>query len=159
MSQLTQPHFYDVACDFSDFLQKPAVSDWQPRRWFRNWIFPVLSSWRLDTCKNVVWKGGQLLSRQLLICPIEKGKRLLLDILSFLKRSQQQHNALLLLTRSAQLPHQSRVSCLDLFAPWKTTTKCRERRRNMHQEPLTFFYQYRKQKKCTILRQLRLPGF
>ena len=66
MSKLTQPHFYDVACDFSDFLQKPAVSDWQPRRWFRNWIFPVLSSWRLDTCKNVVWKGGQLHTRQLI---------------------------------------------------------------------------------------------
>ena len=66
MSQLTQPHFDDVACDFSDFLQKPAVSNCQPRRWFRNWIFPVLSSWRLDTCNNVVWKGGQLLTRQLI---------------------------------------------------------------------------------------------
>ena len=76
----------------------------------------------------------------LLICPIEKVKRLLLEILSFLKRSQQHHNALLFLTRSAQLPHLMWVSCSDLFAPWTTTTKCRERGRNMHQEPLTFFY-------------------
>ena len=71
-------------------------------------------------------KGGQLLSRQLLICPIEKGKRLLLDILSFSKRSQQQHNAFPFLTRSAQPPHLMRVSCSDLFVPWITTTKCRE---------------------------------
>ena len=53
----------------------------------------------------------------LLICPKEKGKRLLFEILSFLKRSQQRHNTLLFLTRSAQLPHLMWVSCSDLFAP------------------------------------------
>ena len=39
--------------------------------------------------------------QRILICQIEKGKRLLLDILLFLKRSQQQHNAFQFLKGSA----------------------------------------------------------
>ena len=69
----------------------------------------VLVGFRNSTRKKIgTWNN-------LLICRIEKGKRLLLDILSFLKRSQQQHNTLLFLTRSAQLPHLIWVSCSDLF--------------------------------------------
>ena len=47
------------------------------------------------------------------------------NIASFLKRLQQQLNTLLFLTRSAQLPHPSRVSCSDLFLHGKYTQEKR----------------------------------
>ena len=55
--------------------------------------------------------------QRILICQIEKGKRLLLDILLFLKRSQQQHNAFQFLRGSAQLSQLMMASYLDLFPP------------------------------------------
>ena len=55
--------------------------------------------------------------QRILICQIEKGKRLLLDILLFLKRSQQQHNASQFLRGSAQLSQLMMASYLDLFPP------------------------------------------
>ena len=45
------------------------------------------------------------------------------NIVSFLKRSQEQLNTPLFLTRSAQLPHLSRVSCSDLFLYEKFTQR------------------------------------
>ena len=50
------------------------------------------------------------------------------NIASFFKRSQQQHNTPLFLTRSAQLPHPSRVSCSDLFLHGKYTQEKRRER-------------------------------
>ena len=47
--------------------------------------------------------------------------------MSFLKRSQQQHNTPLFLTRSGQLSHPSRVSCSDLFAHGKYTQEKRRK--------------------------------
>ena len=50
-----------------------------------------------------------------------------INIASFLKRSQQQHNTPIFLKRSAQLPHPSRVGCSDLFPHGKyTQEKIRE---------------------------------
>ena len=55
--------------------------------------------------------------QRILICQIDKGKRLLLDILLFLKRSQQQHNAFQFLKGSAGMSQLMMAIYLDLYPP------------------------------------------